>query len=288
MPKVDAKGDRGWGRLAPCRGRGIRPGKGSCVRSRKTGPRACRRRRRRPGEPQRKEAPVREVSRCRGARRLFAGYCQMLIVASVRIRWSPTSSSAFSASRAAMASTMLLSSLWVCCLTGRGVGRVGVAAVEADGAAVLEDRGHDLDEEAVLRRREHGAVEGIDRFLEVLPGRRGKNVGEQAPHLGDFGLPHPGDDQVHHRRFEQQPSLDDLDEARHRVVRRRRRSGPCGRRFRRRPRSERCRSRPGAGPGPGVPSSPAPSARRCGWSSAAPRGRARWAACRPAPSARRG
>ena len=41
-------------------------------------------------------------------------------------------------------------------------------------------------------------------------------------------------------------------------------------------------------PGPAAPSSPARCARRCGWCSAAAPARARWAAWRRAPSARRG
>ena len=51
-----------------------------------------------------------------------AVYCQMLIVASVRIRWSETNSSARLPSRRAMASTIARRSLWVCCFTGCGAG----------------------------------------------------------------------------------------------------------------------------------------------------------------------
>ena len=60
------------------------------------------------------------------------------------------------------------------------------------------------------------------RSLNSLPGRRGENLRQRRPHLVEFALLDPVDDEVHHRRLEQEPALDDLDEARHVVVRCRR------------------------------------------------------------------
>ena len=91
-----------------------------------------------------------------------SAYCQILIVASVRIRWSETSSSA--RLRVAVGDRVDDGLKILVRLLAHGVGRrlVGILSVEQHGAAVVQDALHDLHQELVLGRGEDLRVQRVD------------------------------------------------------------------------------------------------------------------------------